>query len=59
MALREEKGETHAVPIRISGSGILSSLVRADGIVEIPEDREGIDAGEIVDVYLTRRTIGI
>jgi molybdopterin molybdotransferase len=31
------------------GSGVLSSMVWADGLVEIPEDRGDIAAGETVD----------
>ena len=41
-----------ATPTRASGSGILSSVALADGWVVIPEPREGIDAGEPVDVEL-------
>ncbi|KKF39251.1 molybdenum cofactor biosynthesis protein MoaA, partial [Halorubrum saccharovorum] len=48
-------GETDlpaATPTRASGSGILSSVALADGWVVVPEPREGIDAGEVVDVEL-------
>ncbi|ELZ40311.1 molybdenum cofactor synthesis protein [Halorubrum californiense DSM 19288] len=41
-----------ATPTRASGSGILSSVALADGWVVVPEPREGIDAGETVDVEL-------
>lgn len=41
-----------ATPTRASGSGILSSVALADGWVVVPEPREGLDAGEIVDVEL-------
>ena len=41
-----------ATPTRASGSGILSSVALADGWVVVPEPREGIDAGEAVDVEL-------
>ena len=41
-----------ATPTRASGSGILSSVALADGWVVVPEPREGIDAGEVVDVEL-------
>ncbi len=43
-----------ADPITIRGSGIISSLVKADGIVVIPEDREGLEEGEEVTVELIR-----
>ena len=43
-----------AEPLRISGSGIVSSLVRADGFVIVPENTEGIEKGEEVEVRLFR-----
>jgi len=47
----EETGEGHeATPTRASGSGVLSSVALADGWVVVPEEREGIDAGETVTV---------
>ncbi len=41
------------------GAGVITSLVRADGIIRIPRFSEGIDAGEKVTVHLyrTRREI--
>jgi len=50
--------ELIAEPIRITGSGILSSIVRADGILEVPEDLEGYEKGTEVDVILLRNRIG-
>ncbi|WP_135828163.1 molybdopterin molybdotransferase MoeA [Halorussus halobius] len=44
------EGETTATPTRASGSGVLSSVALADGWVVVPEDREGIPAGETVEV---------
>jgi len=41
-----------AVPIRAGGSGVMSSMVDADGIVEIPENVEGINEAERVKVAL-------
>jgi molybdopterin molybdotransferase len=41
-----------AVPIMVSGAGILSSVARADGFVIVPEEREGLEAGETVEVNL-------
>ncbi len=43
-----------AEPISTSGSGILSSIVKANGIIEIPEESEGIEEGEEVEAYLFR-----
>ncbi len=41
-----------AEPIMISGAGILSSVARADGFVMVPEEREGIEEGETVEVMM-------
>ena len=48
MALKDGEAE----PIMISGAGILSSVARADGFVLVPEELEGIEAGESVEVIL-------
>ncbi|TLN19643.1 molybdopterin biosynthesis protein, partial [bacterium] len=37
------------------GAGVLTSLIRADGIVRIPRHLEGFDAGTPVEVELLRR----
>jgi putative molybdopterin biosynthesis protein len=36
------------------GAGVITSLVRADGIVQIPSGVQGLHAGEVVDVHLYR-----
>lgn len=41
-------------PIRTSGSGVLTSMIKANGMVVIPEDREGIEEGNDVEVILIR-----
>ena len=41
-----------AVPLAVSGAGILSSVSKADGFVIIPENVEGYDEGEEVEVVL-------
>lgn len=41
-----------AQPIMTSGSGILSSVARADGFVIVPEDREGLNQGETVRIWM-------
>ncbi|ACV25211.1 molybdopterin molybdotransferase MoeA [Methanocaldococcus fervens] len=41
-------------PIRITGSGVISSLIKGDGYILIPENVEGYEKGEFVDVYLTK-----
>lgn len=47
-------GEYIAQPIRTSGSGILSSMVKAHGFAIIPEDSEGVEKDEEVEVLLLR-----
>jgi molybdopterin molybdotransferase len=51
----EEDSEFLAKPIRIKGSGIISTMTEANGYVVIPEDREGLDKGEFVIVNLFDR----
>jgi molybdopterin molybdotransferase len=46
----EDGADVRAVPVRASGAGVLSSVALADGWVEIPEQREGLDAGTQVEV---------
>jgi len=41
-----------AEPIMISGAGILSSVARADGFVVVSEEKEGLEAGEMVEVMM-------
>jgi molybdopterin molybdotransferase len=48
VALRDERVE----PVMIAGSGILSSMAKADGFVIIPENVEGYDEGQQVTVVL-------
>ncbi len=43
-----------AYPISIHGSSKTYTLAVADGLAEIPEDREGVHAGETVYVYVLR-----
>ncbi|MEM2047433.1 MAG: molybdopterin molybdotransferase MoeA [Candidatus Jordarchaeales archaeon] len=50
--LEESEKGLVAIPLMAAGSGILSSMTRADGVVEIPEDVEGFDEGEKVKVKL-------
>lgn len=51
----KKMGEKYVIePLRTSGSGILSSLVKADGFVILPENKEGLEEGERVEVILLR-----
>jgi molybdopterin molybdotransferase len=51
--LFEEQGEWWAEPI-IGKSGLITTLVKSDGIVEITSEKEGISQGEYVPVIATR-----
>jgi molybdopterin molybdotransferase len=48
----DRDGVLCAEPIRTSGSGIISSMVRADGFVIVPENTEGLEEGTEVEVHL-------
>jgi len=41
-----------AEPVAARGSGLLSTVTEADGFIVVPENRDGLEAGEEVDVYL-------
>ncbi|NHJ21863.1 MAG: molybdopterin molybdenumtransferase MoeA [Candidatus Lokiarchaeota archaeon] len=49
----EKKGsKVLALPVKLKGSGVISSLTQSDGIVEISEEMEGMKKGDNVLVYL-------
>ncbi len=50
--LRKEKEGICATLVRRRGSSILSSIVRSDGVIAIPEDSEGLPQGATAEVYL-------
>jgi len=50
----KRNGEYIAIPLRLTGSGLLSSITQAAGIVVIPENVEGYEEGDIVEVTLLR-----
>lgn len=54
LRVKIEKQENYflATPVKLKGSGIISSLTQSDGIVEISEDKEGLKKGEKVLVFL-------
>jgi len=56
--LVKEKDGYIAFPLRISGSGILTTISNANGIVVVPEGCEGLEKGDIVEVILLRNQIG-
>ncbi|MCJ7783162.1 MAG: molybdopterin-binding protein, partial [Desulfobacterales bacterium] len=43
-----------AEPFRTTGSGVISSMIRANGLVIISEDKEGLEEGEEVEIMLLR-----
>lgn len=51
--LSEKEGEWWAEPI-IGKSGLITTLVKSDGIVEIVSEKEGISQGEYVPVIASR-----
>ena len=55
----ERDGEFFAEPIRIRGSGILSTMTRANGYVIIPENCEVLEEGEWVLVHLFDKIEGL
>ena len=51
MKIEDKQGQLSAKPV-FGKSGMLSTLVKADGFFVIPIHAEGIPAGEDVDVFL-------
>jgi len=47
-------GKLVAVPLN-RGAGVVSSFVKADGIIDVPQDKEGYEAGDYVNVILVRK----
>ncbi|MEM3783574.1 MAG: molybdopterin molybdotransferase MoeA [Candidatus Bathyarchaeia archaeon] len=45
-------GEFYAEPVSARGSGIISTMTRANGYVIVPENREGLEEDETVQVHL-------
>jgi molybdopterin molybdotransferase len=48
----QHEGEFHAEPVSTRGSGIISTMTRANGYIIVPENREGLEKGEQVLVQL-------
>ena len=48
----DRDGEFMAEPVRVKGSGIITTMTAANGYVIVPEDREGLQKDELVTVYL-------
>ncbi len=52
--LEEEAGKVKVIPTRTTGSGVVSSVINADGILEIDENSEGLGEGESVTFEVLR-----
>lgn len=48
----QRDGDFFAEPISARGSGIISTMTKANGYVVVPENREGLEEGEMVSVHL-------
>jgi molybdopterin molybdotransferase len=48
----ERNGKFFAEPVRVTGSGVLTTMTKANGYVIVPENREGLEEGESVRVSL-------
>ncbi len=48
--IEDKNRELTVEPLRLTGSGILSSMTRANGILVVPESVEGFDEGQLVEV---------
>jgi len=51
VSIEEQDGELWAIPI-LGKSGLITTLVKADGIVVIPLRKLGVEQGEIIEVRL-------
>ncbi len=51
---RDELARFVAEPVETGASGAITTLARADGFVEIPENQQFIDSGEEIEVALLR-----
>jgi molybdopterin molybdotransferase len=54
----ERSGGFFAEPVRVTGSGIITTMTKANGYVIIPENREGVEEGELVRVHLFSSIMG-
>jgi molybdopterin molybdotransferase len=52
--LKIRNGRAEAEPLKWSGSSDLIAFMRADALLVVPENRTGIDEGELVEVIMLR-----
>lgn len=50
--VQKRNGRLYAEPISAKGSGMLSTMTRSNGYVIVPENREGLEKGETVQVQV-------
>ena len=56
--LKRDKSNSLIVePVETGASGAITTLAKADGFVEIPENQQFIDADEEVDVALLKSVV--
>ena len=53
VTLGKVKGQLTAIPLS-RGAGVITSFTKADGIIAVPQDSEGFEAGEEAEVKLLR-----
>jgi molybdopterin molybdotransferase len=46
---QDDSGDAVALKYEADGSGIISSMVESDGLIELPEDCEAIKQGDLID----------
>jgi molybdopterin molybdotransferase len=47
-----KNGELHSVPLKTTASGMISALIRGNSLIRVDENREGIEEGSHIIVYL-------
>ena len=50
--VQKKNGRLYAEPISAKGSSMLSTMTRSNGYVTVPENREGLEKGETVQVHV-------
>lgn len=55
----QSRGEFLAEPVSTKGSGLISTMTKSNGYVMVPENREGLEEGEIVSVHLFDNLEGV
>ena len=52
LKLIKKNEDYYAQPISASGAGILNTLINSDGLIIVPDNKEGLTKNELVDVIL-------